>query len=110
MVQHWRPFERDTVGKQLLSAIDSVNANLVEGDGRYTPADVLHFTVIARASAREAGLWLNRAIERGLVDQKGGQECLESITKATKQLNLLINYRRSHQGRIVRETMLEILP
>src|SRR5258708_7006353 len=30
-VEAWKPFERDTVGKQLVRAVDSIGANLVEG-------------------------------------------------------------------------------
>src|SRR5690348_248812 len=67
-VSSWKPFDKDTLGKQWARAIDSVGANLVEGDGRYSYADALHFFIIARASSREAELWLNRAIKRGLVE------------------------------------------
>jgi four helix bundle protein len=53
LVGEWPPLALDTVGKQILRAVDSVGANLVEGDGRHSQADALHFFVIARASARE---------------------------------------------------------
>ena len=35
LVIGWPALARDTVGKQLIRAVDSVGANLVEGDGRF---------------------------------------------------------------------------
>src|SRR5690242_7751353 len=74
-VQSWKPFPRDTVGKQLVRAADSINANLVEGDGRYGTADAIHFFVIARGSARETRLWVRRAKKRSLVPTGEADEC-----------------------------------
>ena len=68
---NWSAFAQRTVGEQLCRAIDSVGANLVEGDGRYSKADALRFFIIARGSAREALYWLTRAEARGLLDLTG---------------------------------------
>lgn len=95
-VSHWNTFERDTLGKQWVRAIDSVGANRVEGDGRYSKADGLHFFVIARASAREARYWMERALERKLLSQEVGNQWLDALTTVTKRLNSLISYRRSN--------------
>jgi len=72
VVGDWSIFARDTVGKQLVRACDSVGANLVEGDGRYSNMDALHFFVIARASAREARL-LDRTRGRPAVGELGNR-------------------------------------
>ena len=95
-VSEWKPFSKDTLGKQWVRAVDSIGANLVEGDGRYTKADGLHFLVIARASARETRYWLERAAERGLLPQEQAALWLNELTTATRRLNTLITYRRSH--------------
>src|SRR5215469_10588496 len=68
-VATWTPFAKNTMGMQIVRAADSVGANLVEGDGRYSEADALHFFVIARASARETKHWLRKAALRELLDQ-----------------------------------------
>ena len=68
-VAKWPRLAQDTVGKQLIRAIDNVGANLVEGDGRFSGLDSIHFFVISRASAREARYWLERAIHRKLIDE-----------------------------------------
>ncbi len=105
IVSGWTNFEKDTIGKQLVRAMDSINLNLVEGDGRFSKADSLHFFVIARGSAREARLSLKRAQKRGLVTRDVSDRLLQELTEATKLLNALISYRRSSfQQKIVRET------
>jgi four helix bundle protein len=94
IVISWEPLARDTVGKQIIRAADSVGANLVEGDGRYGDADALHFFVIARASARETRYWLERGNVRNLITQKDADRLLERLTSATIKLNNLIRHRR----------------
>ncbi|HZH98402.1 MAG TPA: four helix bundle protein [Fimbriimonadaceae bacterium] len=110
-IESWKPHHRDTVGRQLIRAIDSVGANLVEGDGRYSSADALHFFIVARGSAREARLWLERAKQRSLVSREHAEAIEDQLVRATKLLNLLINYRRSKVSPVpkrVRETVGEL--
>ena len=97
-VEKWDWKAQKTVGIQLVRAIDSVNANLVEGDGRHTSADSLHFFTIGRASAREARLWLKRAIDRRLVEQLDGLAQIRKLESGAKQLNLLMTFRRSKRS------------
>src|SRR4051794_40587169 len=73
MVHGWPSLAQRTVGQQLLRSADSVGANLVEGDGRYSDADALHFFTIARASARESRYWIERASHRKLISQEEAQ-------------------------------------
>ena len=40
IVIKWDFFAKDTVGKQFVSAIDSVSANIAEGFGRYSKKDI----------------------------------------------------------------------
>ena len=102
-VEKWPGHVRNGFGMQLTDAADSVGANLVEGDGRYGTADGIHFFIIARASARETRLWIKRAIRRGLVSKEDGNHQIAEVTRATKLLNLVINYRRSKIKKRVRE-------
>ena len=48
VVSKWPFLAQDTVGKQLVRAIDRVGATLVEGDGRYSDLEASHFFLIAR--------------------------------------------------------------
>ena len=43
LVQNWSNFERDTIGKQFVRAVDSISANLAEGFGRYSKKDKINF-------------------------------------------------------------------
>jgi four helix bundle protein len=79
----------------MIRAADSVGANLVEGDGRYSDADALNFFVVARASARETRYWVSLARDRNLVttDEADALDC--RLNDATKRLNMLIRHRRA---------------
>lgn len=95
IVSRWAPLAMDTVGKQLVRAIDRVGATLVEGDGRYSEAEAVHFFTIARGSARETRYWINRAAVRNLMTPDEANEILATLTSATRQLQSVIRYRRS---------------
>jgi len=64
----WGYFEKETVGKQLVQASDSVGANIAEGSGRGTPKDNQRFVRIARGSFNETKYWLRRARKRNLIN------------------------------------------
>jgi four helix bundle protein len=61
---------RDTVGKQLVRAGDSIGANIAEGTGRGSYADNRRFVRIARGSLYESRHWLRRAYKRKLLTEK----------------------------------------
>ena len=97
-VSDWKPLAQDTMGKQLIRACDSIGANLVEGDGRYSDPDAVHFFVIARASARETRYWLERAADRNILVRETANRQIQELTAATRALNQLISYRRSRKS------------
>ena len=88
----WGWFARDTVGKQLVKAVDSIGANLAEGCGRGTYADNKRFIHIARGSLNETICWPNRAATRKLINP----EQLRSMSAMTEELgprlNAYLNY------------------
>ena len=94
-VQTWRPLAQDTIGKQVIRSADSVGANLVEGDGRYSKADALHFFIIARGSARETCLWVKRAEQRQLLAPQEAAELLRLLADGMRMPNNLITYRHT---------------
>ena len=87
LVLSWPPFDRWTVGVQLVRAADSVGANLAEGSGRYAPLDQRRMFVMARGSATELEHWLDRASARGLRVPTAAPREAEEISK---MLNALI--------------------
>jgi four helix bundle protein len=108
-VSDWKPFWRDSIGSQLVRAVDSIGANLVEGDGRHSDKESLHFFSIARGSAREARYWLNRCYKRNMMEASVTENYLTRLTSIMKRLNSLITSRRQNTSQI-REDLSVYLP
>jgi four helix bundle protein len=70
IVLTWNNVSRDTVGKQLIRAADSIGANIAEGTGRGTYVDNRRFVRIGRGSLNETQHWLRRAYKRQLLTAK----------------------------------------
>ncbi len=67
IVIRWDYFTKDTIGKQLVRAIDSMSANIAEGFGRHGKKDKIKFYRYARGSIYESLDWLEKAKVRGLI-------------------------------------------
>jgi four helix bundle protein len=88
----WDYFARDTVGKQLVRAVDSIGANIAEGCGRWNYKDNSRFIKISRGSLYETKHWLRRAYKRNLLE-KSHTEKLKTIID--ELLSKLTAYLRS---------------
>ena len=93
LVRQRGSFDRDTVGKQLVRATDSVGANLVGGDGRRSEADSIRFFRYSRSSAREARWWVRRVSMRGIEPKEPSLGLTSELTECVKMINGLIRYR-----------------
>ena len=90
IVSKWKFFEKDTIGKQLVKAVDSVSANLSEGFGRYHFNESRHFAYYSRGSLYETKTWLTKAKNRSLIDEKKFQSLILEINTIGKMLNAYI--------------------
>jgi four helix bundle protein len=70
LVVRWSFFEKDTVGKQFVKAVDSIAANLSEGLGRYHYKEKKNFSYYSRGSLFESKTWLSKAMNRQLVTRE----------------------------------------
>lgn len=67
IVSSWSSFARDTLGKQMVRAADSIAANIAESYGRYHYGDKLNFLYYSRGSLYETKHWVRRSRSRGLM-------------------------------------------
>src|SRR5438874_12393493 len=84
---NWNQFARDTVGKQLVRAADSIGANIAEGSGRGSSQDYRRFLRISRGSLYETLHWLRRAYMRKLLSAKQTKEIRLVIAELSPTLN-----------------------
>jgi len=85
----WDYFAKDTIGKQLVRAADSISANLAEGHGRYHFNDRLKYCYYARGSLEETKSWISKAIRRNLF-KTDISEINHAIELLPKKLNAYI--------------------
>ena len=83
----WQNFARDTVGKQIVRAADSIGANISEGDGRGTYQENSRFVKIARGSVNETRHWLRRAYRRRLLTEDQVERLQPLIDELSPKLN-----------------------
>lgn len=86
-VSAWDGFAKDTVGKQLVRAADSIGANIAEGSGRGSSQDYRRFLRISRGSLYETLHWLRRAYMRKLLTTKQTAEIRAIISELSPTLN-----------------------
>lgn len=87
IVRQWNNLPRDTVGKQLVRAVDSIGANIAEGTGRATYRDNRRFVTMARGSLNEAKHWLRRAYQRQLLSKSDTESLKVILDELAPRLN-----------------------
>jgi len=92
IVMKWDYFTKDTIGKQLIRAADSIAANLSEGFGRFFYKEERQFCYYSRGSLYETKTWLTKASNRGLINSNDFENFKKEINNIGVKLN---NYIRS---------------
>ena len=91
IVKSWDGLARDTVGKQLIRAADSIGANIAEGEGRGSFKDNQRFVRIARGSLNETKHWLRRAYHRKLLTADQTATLKPLLEELAPRLNAYLN-------------------
>ena len=92
IVIEWDYFVKDTIGKQLVRAADSIAANLSEGYGRYHFKENINFSYYSRGSLYETKTWLTKAHNRKLINDETFDSFIININNIGVKLN---NYIKS---------------
>ena len=89
-VSKWQWFEKDTVGKQLVKAVDSIGANLSEGLGRYHYRETINFAYYSRGSLFETKTWLAKSVTRKLISDDQYSALVTKLDALGRMINAYI--------------------
>jgi four helix bundle protein len=89
-VIEWSYFEKDTVGKQFVKAVDSIAANLSEGLGRYHYREAKNFAYYSRGSLFETRTWLQKSLNRKLIKEEDCSIIDTKLNTLGKMINTYI--------------------
>lgn len=91
IVMSWPVFARNTIGEQLVDAVDSVGANIAEGAGRGTFKENRRFIHIARGSLYETKHFLRRAYRRRVLSTEHVATLKANLDELAPRLNAFLN-------------------
>jgi four helix bundle protein len=89
-VTQWDFLAKDTVGRQIIRATDSIASNISEGHGRFHYKENQKFCYYARGSLAETQTWLEKAARRELVDAESARQLYRDLEALRKRLNAYI--------------------
>lgn len=90
LVADWPFFAKDTVGRQVVRAADSIAANLAEGYGRYHFKENQKFCYYSRGSAQETQTWIEKSVHRNLIPDDAARDLYRDLDTFMKRLNAYI--------------------
>jgi four helix bundle protein len=97
IVVKWDYCIKDTIGKQLVRAADSISANIAEGYGRYFYKESKQFYFYSRGSIQETKSWLSKCLRREIISLEICKPLIERCQKILLMLNAFIKFVRNSQ-------------
>lgn len=95
IVGGWDNFKKETIGKQLVRAADSISANIAEGYGRYYYKESKQFYYYARGSIQETKAWLSKCLRRKIINPDDAARLIEKGAFIMFKLNAYIKFVRN---------------
>lgn len=92
IVDGWKIFLKDTIGKQIVRSSDSISANIAEGYGRYFYKESKQFYFYSRGSLQETKSWIGKCKRRKIVNDQKCDELLEMAEMILLKLNAYIKF------------------
>jgi four helix bundle protein len=98
-VIQWETFTKNTIGIQIVKAIDSVGANIAEGYGKETFAERARFVKISRGSLFETKHWVNKSYRRKLIVEEEFNKMEQLLNILLPKISAYINYLNSKNAK-----------
>ncbi|WP_316823993.1 four helix bundle protein [Pedobacter miscanthi] len=92
IVMGWDYFAKDTIGKQICRAADSISANIAEGYGRHHFKENKNFCYYSRGSILEVKSFLRKSKNRNLISEDCYSELYAELQTIHLKLNAYIKY------------------
>jgi len=92
LVLKWDFFSKDTIGKQLVRAVDSISSNIAEGFGRYGKKDKINFYRYSYGSIKETIDWIKKAKLRNLLKKEEYLYIQAQLEILPREINSLIKF------------------
>jgi len=92
LVMNWDSFSKDTIGKQICRAADSISANIAEGYGRFHYRENKNFCYYSRGSILEVKAFLLKSKNRNLISDQIYSELYLDLQTIHLKLNAYIKH------------------
>lgn len=92
IIIEWKWFEKNTVGVQFVTAIDSISANVAEGFGRYGKKDKVKFYYYSFGSVKESLDWNEKSRIRKLLTKQQYEHILNELQILPIEVHQLIKF------------------
>ncbi len=92
IIMSWDFFAKETIGKQICRAADSISANIAEGYGRYHFKENKNFCYYSRGSILEVKSFLRKSRNRNLITEDQFELMFSKLEKIHYKLNAYIKY------------------
>ncbi len=92
LIANWEHFERDSIGKGLIKAVDSISSNIAEGynkSHRKKSIQCYHFSMSYVEQCRD---WIRKAILRKLITQEEYFFMIKELREIPKEIHALIKF------------------
>src|SRR5690606_26918739 len=89
---NWDFFTKDTIGKQLCRAADSISANIAEGYGRYHYKENKNFCYYSRGSILETKSFIRKCKKRNLITEEQYTNLIAKLELIHLKLNAYIKF------------------
>lgn len=98
IISKWSPFARDTVGKQLIRAVDSIGANIAESYERYHFGEKINLLYYSRGSLYESKFFAQRSLKRKLVTETQFNDMKDDLQMLAPKLNAYIKSKKNQKA------------